>query len=95
MLASVVRRQSGGLVAALTPYLRSSAAATSRGFAAAAEEQVCFFSMAIQQTTPIRGAFFPSRDNARLPSKPTQAESIVCFLREDNKGGKGKRPQLL
>ena len=40
MLASVVRRQSGGLIASLTPYLRSSAAATSRGFAAAAEEQV-------------------------------------------------------
>jgi hypothetical protein len=40
MLASVARRQSGGLVASLTPYLRSSAATTSRGFAAAAEEQV-------------------------------------------------------
>jgi len=40
MLASVARRQSGGFVASLTLYLRSSAATTSRGFAAAAEEQV-------------------------------------------------------
>lgn len=38
MLSSVVRRQTGGLVASLTPYLRTAAA--SRGFAAAAEEQV-------------------------------------------------------
>ena len=36
MLSSVVRRQSGGLVASMTSYLRSSAVATSRSFAAAA-----------------------------------------------------------